>query len=321
MEPCVRTFKTGALLFREDDRSRELYIIQSGRVRVFRIIGHREVELAVLGKGAVLGEMALIDGKPRSASAAACEESSVVMIDTDTFAKRVGGVPSWYMSMIRTTSEKIRKANARLEAIRTANHNLHVVLALEYHFFRYGSTGGGEAKKSLELATTVRQCIQLLSVSHQAIMTILDMLHRNSLVDVKNNRIALLDEPRFGLLCTYLRFLFRKAFEKMPVVSRNVQAIVTELGTTAAARQSGLENGSEIPGADMLAALSKADEEPSIEEALELREFGILTVEKTGDKSVADKENPLAGYTFHVAQPEFKKYFLYCSCKDMVPTI
>jgi CRP/FNR family transcriptional regulator len=320
MEPCVRTFKTGVLLFREDDRSRELYIIQSGRVRIFRTIGRREVELAVLGKGAVLGEMALIDGKPRSASAAACEDSSVVMIDTDTFAKRVSGVPSWYMSMIRTTSEKIRKANSRLEAIRTVNHNFHVVLALEYHFYRYGTTGADAGEKSLELAATVRQCIQLLSVSHQAIMTILDMLHRDKLVDVKNNRIELLDEPKFGMLCKYLRFLFRKAFEKMPAISQNLQTVVAELGGSAAARHGGCENGAEIPGEAMLAALSKADEKTTVEAALKLREFGIITVEKTDDKSVAEEENPLAGYKFYVAQPEFEKYFLYCSCKDMVPT-
>jgi hypothetical protein len=151
-------------------------------------------------------------------------------------------------------------------------------------------------------------------------MTILDMLHRNKLVDVKNNRVVLLDEAAFGLLCRYLRFLFRKAFEKMPAVSHNVQAAVVELGTSAAARNSGLDNGAEIPGEDMVAALSK-EKEPSIEAALELREFGIITVEKTGDKSVADNKNPLAGYKFYVAQPEFEKYFLYCSCKDMVPTL
>ena len=47
MKPLTKTFKSGMHLFHENDRSRELYIIQAGNVKVYRQINGREVEIAV----------------------------------------------------------------------------------------------------------------------------------------------------------------------------------------------------------------------------------------------------------------------------------
>jgi CRP-like cAMP-binding protein len=319
MQPYTKTFKTGAHLFHEDDRSRELYIIQSGRVRVFRRVGQRDIDLAVLTQGAVLGEMALIDGKPRSASAIACEDTAVIIIDADSFAKRLSGVPSWYMSMVRTTSEKIRKVNSRLEAIQTGTHSLHVVLALQYYFLRHGAPADGKLEKSLELGFTVAQFIQLLTVNHQCVMSILDMLQRNGTIDVKNNRITLVDEAKLNGFCEYLRRMFRKSFDKMSVVSPRSQKLIVALGPAASAKQAVSEKGMEIAEADMAAAISKCDASGAALEAVnELRDLGIVAVARPGGKAAADKDDSLSGYQFFVDPEAFEKYFLYCSYKDMV---
>jgi CRP-like cAMP-binding protein len=319
MQPYTKTFKTGAHLFHEDDHSRELYIIQSGRVRVFRRVGQRDIDLAVLTQGSVLGEMALIDGKPRSASAIACEDTAVIIIDADSFAKRLRGVPSWYMSMVRATSEKIRKVNSRLEAIQTSTHSLHVVLALQYYFLRHGAPAEGKLEKSLELGSTVAQFIQLLTVNHQCVMSILDMLQRNGMIDVKNNRITLADEAKLNGFCEYLRQMFRKSFDKMSVVTPRSQKLIVALGPAASSRQAASAKGWEIAEADMVAALSKCDAAGAALEAVnELRDLGIVTVARTGGKAAADKDNSLSGYQFFVDPAAFEKYFLYCSYKDMV---
>ncbi len=320
MQPLTKTFKAGTHLFHEDDRSRELYIIQSGRVRVFRNIGQRDVDLAVLCKGAVLGEMALIDGKPRSASAVACEDSTVVIIDADTFAKSVSGVPSWFMSMIRTTSEKIRKANARLETIQTGTHSLHIVLGLQYYFLRHAATRDDCPGRFIEMGSSVVQFVQLLSVSHQAVMSVLDLLNRNGIIDVKENRIILVNESKLNGLCDYLRNSFRKSFDKMGAVSPRAQKLVIALGNAIAGMPPDYEKRKEVAASDVLSALSACDIEAAARPGAvqEIKDLGIVSTTKTGTDPAGDKDNPLAGYQFFVDAGSFEKYFLYCSYKDMV---
>lgn len=64
------TFKTGDLLFKEGDLSRHFYIIQEGSVEIFQSGFHGEkIPLSVVGAGQSLGEFAMIDDSPRSATA------------------------------------------------------------------------------------------------------------------------------------------------------------------------------------------------------------------------------------------------------------
>ena len=140
MNPQTKLFKTGVHLFHENDRSRELYVIQSGNVKVYRTQSGREVELAVMGKGSVLGEMALIDGRPRSASAKALDECTVSIIDADVFHNRIKGVPPWFMTIIKMTCQKIRNANRLLQSMGGGRHGFNIILAIHYQFARDGGT-------------------------------------------------------------------------------------------------------------------------------------------------------------------------------------
>lgn len=69
MKPISKTFKPGSYLFRENDHSHKLFIIRPGTIKVCKKNRIHEFELAQLSKGVVLGKIALIDGKPGSASA------------------------------------------------------------------------------------------------------------------------------------------------------------------------------------------------------------------------------------------------------------
>jgi CRP-like cAMP-binding protein len=354
MQAFTKTYKSGTHLFHENDHSRELYIIQSGTVRVYRKIGARDVDLARLSKGAVLGEMALIDGKPRSASALASEDATVLMIDADTFHKRISGVPPWFLSMIRTTSEKIRKANSRLEAIQTSDHCLHVVLALQYQFLRYGAsdaskslkrepsdpgksltrdskegrdgaTADGQAYLTLDVSQTTSRLIQLLSVSYQCIMQILDVLQKKGIIDIKDGRIVLCDQTKLDGCCDFLRLKFRKAFDKAEKLTHRSSALLSALRETIAAQpaqsaQTASEKGVEISSADMAAACEKCGvENKALEAMAELKELGILSFTKgTAEKGDA---SPLAGYKFVVDPAVYEKFLLYYTYKDMVPAL
>ncbi|MEJ5208382.1 EAL domain-containing protein [Denitratimonas sp. CY0512] len=84
-----RALHTGETLFREHDSGRSAYLIESGKVRI--IVGQDEgaTALADLGPGDLVGEMAMIDDAPRTATAVALEDSVLLVIDREHLADRV----------------------------------------------------------------------------------------------------------------------------------------------------------------------------------------------------------------------------------------
>ena len=80
-----KEFKKGTVIFREGEKGDYLFIVKSGKVRVFHEGKDRsEKVVAKLGAGSIVGEMAVITGKPRSASVMTIEDSVVYMIDRDS---------------------------------------------------------------------------------------------------------------------------------------------------------------------------------------------------------------------------------------------
>jgi CRP/FNR family transcriptional regulator, cyclic AMP receptor protein len=69
----AREFHAGDVLFREGETGEEMYVIQSGLVQLLKRVGPDERALATLGRGEFLGEMAILNGKPRTATAVVLE--------------------------------------------------------------------------------------------------------------------------------------------------------------------------------------------------------------------------------------------------------
>src|SRR2546429_9944135 len=78
VEHLVRRHPSGTVLFREGDRGQTMYVIRSGRVNISKRIGDSEITLAVLGAGEFFGEMALLEGLPRSAGATGVGEALLI---------------------------------------------------------------------------------------------------------------------------------------------------------------------------------------------------------------------------------------------------
>jgi CRP/FNR family transcriptional regulator, cyclic AMP receptor protein len=110
-----RTYSAGTTIFSQGDTGVGLYIIEVGRVRVS--IAHNpdraEEEVAVLGSGAVVGEMALLDDLPRSASVTALEDVTALLLPVWEFRGILRGHPDIALKMLAVLSRRLRKAEAR----------------------------------------------------------------------------------------------------------------------------------------------------------------------------------------------------------------
>jgi CRP-like cAMP-binding protein len=78
-------FTAGTVLFCEGDRATGCYIVLDGRVRVSLERGAKPKQLAMLGRGELIGQMALLDGSRRSATCTAAEASTVLKLDREEF--------------------------------------------------------------------------------------------------------------------------------------------------------------------------------------------------------------------------------------------
>ena len=84
-----RTIAAGEYIFREGDAGDEAYLIKSGEVEITRLSGDRDVHIAEVGEGSVIGEMALIDSEPRMASARAIKKTVLTVIPKGDLKKRL----------------------------------------------------------------------------------------------------------------------------------------------------------------------------------------------------------------------------------------
>ena len=109
----------GHTVFAEGDPGDSMYFIAEGRVRIDkRTHGGEQKTLTLLERGDYFGEMALLDEKPRSASAIATGQTKVLRLAKAAFDRMQGGQTgagvSVLFAMIRTSSERIRRLSAQL---------------------------------------------------------------------------------------------------------------------------------------------------------------------------------------------------------------
>jgi CRP-like cAMP-binding protein len=102
-----RTYPRDSMLFSEGEPGDELYIIQRGSVKIAKIVDNNEVLLAVLKAGDIFGEMALLEAKPRAASAVAYEDCMVLAVNRENFERMISTQPQIIARLTTLLSERI----------------------------------------------------------------------------------------------------------------------------------------------------------------------------------------------------------------------
>ncbi len=101
-----RIYPNNTMIFCEHEPGNELYIIQSGKVKITKIINNKEVLLAVLKEGDIFGEMALLENKPRNASAIAYENVNLMAVNKANFQNMVATQPQLVTKLISLLAER-----------------------------------------------------------------------------------------------------------------------------------------------------------------------------------------------------------------------
>ncbi|HRU39509.1 MAG TPA: cyclic nucleotide-binding domain-containing protein [Candidatus Goldiibacteriota bacterium] len=115
------TFKSGDTIFPEEGPGDKMYIIKSGSIKITKKVKGQENTLAVINAGEFIGEMALLDGLPRSAGAKAAADTVVVSISRDNYQALRQKYPQTALKimdiLVKVLSNRLRQANKNLEVI------------------------------------------------------------------------------------------------------------------------------------------------------------------------------------------------------------
>ena len=124
LQECLesRTLPPNQVIFWTGEKGEELFIVQFGRVRLSYAseAGH-DVTLAVVGAGAFFGDLSLLDGGPRSATAVTQSETGMWVLSRHHFYQFLAQHPQASAVMISTMATRLRENTARLRGLKNAN--------------------------------------------------------------------------------------------------------------------------------------------------------------------------------------------------------
>ena len=203
-----RDFRAGDVLFREGEQGEEMFVIQSGLVQVLKQVGNDERALATLGRGEFLGEMAILNGKPRNATAVVLEDARCLVIDARTLESMVQKNPEIAMRLIKKLARRLDGADELIQILMNPDPKARVMLGLKRHAEAYGEAipaadGGG-----------VRINASAVDIAREVgtdVANVLDVLQR-----LKRLRIAWEDEVGSIVVTDIDRLLDFMEFLEMP---------------------------------------------------------------------------------------------------------
>ena len=104
-------FERQALLMHEGERGETMHVVVEGEVRVFVSDENgRELVLHQLGPGAVIGDLALLDGEPRSANVVAVAPTRTLAVGRQGLIECIGASPEFALALMRSLTTRLRQA-------------------------------------------------------------------------------------------------------------------------------------------------------------------------------------------------------------------
>ena len=110
----VREYPRDTMIFSEFQSGADMFIIQAGQVKISKVVNGNEVTLALLKKGDMFGEMALLENKPRSASAIANEDCILMVVNSRNFNQMVTTQPQMISRLTTTLAERLWSMSRQL---------------------------------------------------------------------------------------------------------------------------------------------------------------------------------------------------------------
>ncbi|WP_437681056.1 Crp/Fnr family transcriptional regulator [Sorangium sp. So ce131] len=133
-----REYVPGDVLFREGESGDVMFVIQSGAVRITKSVAGEDKLLAVLGPGEFVGEMAILNQKPRNATATVTEPSRCLVIEARKLETMLQSNAEIAFRLIKKLAKRLDAADALVDILMHRDPKARVMLALARHAEAFG---------------------------------------------------------------------------------------------------------------------------------------------------------------------------------------
>jgi len=194
-----RVFETGRNVMTIEQPGEAVYVILHGTVKIHIEQGERDVIIAILGTGDMLGEMSLIDSIGRSASAVTLENSLMLWMDKSTFNYMLDNFPPVARNLVKILSARVRLSDQLIQALATLDVNGRVARQLLAFAEKYGREKDGMTQ--IRIALTQGDIADLVGASRKRVNQTMVLFKEQGLIDDVDGRIVLKDNEGLARFC------------------------------------------------------------------------------------------------------------------------
>jgi CRP/FNR family transcriptional regulator/CRP/FNR family cyclic AMP-dependent transcriptional regulator len=180
----------GTAVFHQNDSGGGLYLILSGSVKISRTgRDGRDVTVALLHEGNFFGEMSLLDGQPRSASATAIHSTRLLVLDREHFQRYVLAQARIAAKLLRELSKRLRAADQTIENLALGSVQDRLVCLIGHLGRRIPLKDGIGV---IERAPTHQELAEMVGSSRETVTRALAAMDKEGLIAMDRKRITLL---------------------------------------------------------------------------------------------------------------------------------
>lgn len=195
-----RHFRKGDTIFQKEDPGQALFIVESGSVRIYLPSPQgADLTLAVLGPGDFFGDLSLLDGSPRSASAAASSETSALTLERADFIALVRSRPEAAVAVLAVVARRLRETDEMAADLAF----LDVAGRLAKKLLELAASHGVQRPSGvlLNLALTQEELANMIGVTRESVNRNLGEFRRAGLLASEGRRFVIRDPDGLRRRC------------------------------------------------------------------------------------------------------------------------
>jgi len=188
--------KKGDYLFKQYDETKDLYIIKSGQVRVYKVEGGVEIDLDVIGVGGIVGEIAIIDGGKRSASVVALEDTEAFLISEDDFAGVSAKIPDWFQKIAFILAHRLREADAKIDRNMETDKLGHVAAAISLISYSDHCQALENGMYEIGMKVMENEVVDLLNIKYSDATAAFEKLQKQNLLRFEKGKAIIVNRNK-----------------------------------------------------------------------------------------------------------------------------
>ena len=187
-----REYQPGDVLFNEGESGDVMFVIQSGAVRITKEIAGEQKLLAVLGPGEFVGEMAILNAKPRAATATVIELARCLVIEARMLESMVARNSEIAFRLIKRLAKRLDSVNALVEILMHRDPKARVMLAIARHADSFGE----QTPQGIRIRTSPEDLAREIDVDEWIVREVIARLRRLRLLVEEPGAMVVSDVSR-----------------------------------------------------------------------------------------------------------------------------